>query len=132
MGGSGSLDRGAAKAVGQLSEDDAGPQMPLGDVVGIGHRPVGHEHEQMGAVGAHALVQPTSRLSDRDRRDDPVQPAIEIIQILLQGGVLQRRAPSSHRDGAQQQPPERRAERRVTAVDGVRSRCARQTCHCPP
>jgi hypothetical protein len=38
---------------------------------------------------------------------------------LLQGGILQRLAPPADRDGAQQQPPERRAERCVAAFDGA-------------
>jgi hypothetical protein len=70
-------------------------------------------------VGEHALAQLAARLANRDHRQDPVEPAVEVIEILLQGGVLQRLAPPADRDGAQQQPPERRAERCVAAFDGV-------------
>jgi hypothetical protein len=73
----------------------------------------------MRPVGEHALVQLAAPLADRDRRQDSVEPAVEIIEILLQGGVLQRLSAAADRDGAQQQPPERRAERRVAALDRV-------------
>jgi hypothetical protein len=64
-------------------------------------------------------VQVAARLSERDRRHDPVEPAIEVIEILLKGGILQHLAPPSNGDGAQQQSPERRAERHIAALDRV-------------
>ena len=93
--------------------------MPLGYIVGAGHRSVRHEHEQMRPVGEHALVQLAARFADRDRRHDPIESAVEIIEVLPQGGVLQRLASATYCDGAQQQPAERRAERRVAALDRV-------------
>ena len=93
--------------------------MPLGDVVSIGHRLIGHEHEQMRPVGEHAFVQLAAGFAHRDRRHDPIQPAVEVIEILLQCGVVQRLAPPSDGDGAQQQPLERGAEGGIAAFDGV-------------
>ena len=93
--------------------------MPLGHIIRGRHGPVGHEHEQMGAVGEHALVQLAARFANRDRRHNPVKPAVQIIEILLQGRVLQHLPPLSDRDSAQQQPAERRAERRIAAFDRV-------------
>jgi hypothetical protein len=60
-------------------------------------------------VGEHALVQLADGLANRDHRQDSVEPAVEVIEILLQGSVLQRLAPPADRDGAQQEPPERHA-----------------------
>jgi hypothetical protein len=73
----------------------------------------------MGSVGEHALVQLAARFSERDRRHDPVESAVEVMEVLLQRHVFQRLSPPSDRHGPQQQPPERRAERRVAAVDSV-------------
>jgi len=64
-------------------------------------------------------VQLAARFADRDRRHYPVEPAVKVIEVLLQGGVLQRLASLADGDGPQQQPPERRAERRIAALDRV-------------
>jgi hypothetical protein len=81
----------------------------------------------------HTLVQLAARFANRDRRHDPIEPAVEVIEILLQGGVLQHLSPPTDRDSAQQQPPERHAECRIAALDGVLG-VAQQVCqaHLPP
>ena len=71
-------------------------------VVGVGHIAVGDEHEQMRPVGGDALAQLASRLADRDRRHDPIEPSIQIGMILRQRRVLQRISSSSDGDRAQQ------------------------------
>ena len=73
----------AAEPVGDLAEDDAGAEMPLGDVVGVRDCPIGHEHEQVGPVGKHPLVQLAAGLADRNRRYDAVESAVKIVEILL-------------------------------------------------
>jgi hypothetical protein len=93
--------------------------MLLAHILGAGHRPVGHEHEQMRPVGEHVFVQLAARFANRRRRHDPIEPTVEVIETVLQGGVLQRLASSTDGDGPQQQPAERRAERRIAALDGV-------------
>jgi hypothetical protein len=93
--------------------------MPLGHVVRVRHCPIAHENEQMRPVREHALMQLAARFTLRDGGHDPVEPTVEVIEVLLQGGILQRLSPPSDRDGPQQQPPERRAERRIAALDRV-------------
>src|SRR5216683_854268 len=67
---------------------------------------------------ADAFAQPAARLADRLGRDDPIEPALQIREVLLQRGVLQRLSPSADGNGAQQQPPERSTERGVATFDG--------------
>jgi hypothetical protein len=100
--------------------------MPLGHVVRVRHCPIAHENEQMRPVREHALMQLAARFTLRDGGHDPVEPTVEVIEVLLQGGILQRLSPPSDRDALprvlgrpQQQPPERRAERRIAALDRV-------------
>ncbi len=50
--------------------------MQFGHVVGVGHLPVGDEHEQVRPVGGNALAQLAPGLAQRERRHDPVEPAI--------------------------------------------------------
>ena len=92
----------ASKPIGHLTKNHAGPEMPFGDVVRVWHLPVGHEHEQVPAIGEHAFVQLASRLTHRDRRDDAIEPTIEVIMILLQRRVLQRVPSPPDGDGTQQ------------------------------
>jgi hypothetical protein len=73
----------------------------------------------MSPVGEHALVELAPRFANRDRRDDPVEPVVEVIEIRLQSGVLQRLPPPADRYGPQQPPAERRAERRVATLDRI-------------
>jgi hypothetical protein len=54
----------------------------------------------MRPVGEHAFVQLTASVARRDRRHDPVEAAVEVIEILPQGGVFQRLAPLSDGNGA--------------------------------
>ena len=56
----------------------------------------------MRPIGEHAVAQFPPGLANRDRHDDPVEPAFEVIQILPQGGVFQRLSPLFYRDGPQQ------------------------------
>jgi hypothetical protein len=41
------------------------------------------ERQQMRPIGQHALVQFAARFANRGRRHDPVEPTVEIIEILL-------------------------------------------------
>ena len=70
-------------------------------------------------VGEYAFTELMTRVPGRGHRDNPIEPAVEVVKILREGGVLQGLSPSPDRDGSQQQPPERSAERRITIFDGI-------------
>jgi hypothetical protein len=109
----------AAEAVSDFAEDHAGTQVPLGHIIGVGHAPVGDEHEEMAAVGGNALAQFAPRLADRDGRHDAIEPAIQIGVILLERGVFQRVSSPPDGDRAQQQTLERGAEGDIAALDSL-------------
>lgn len=75
--------------------------------------------KQVRPVGGHALAQLAARFAQWNRRHDPVEPAIQIGQVVLQRGVLQRLSSSPDRDGAQQQPPERDTESGIAALHSI-------------
>jgi len=61
-----------------LAEDDAGPQPPLAVVVGGGDIATGDEKEEIAAAFADALGELSSGLGGGRRREQPVEPAVEI------------------------------------------------------
>ena len=73
----------------------------------------------MRPVCGDALAQLAPWFPHWNRCHDPVEPTIQVIQILRQGGILQSLSSSSDGDGAQQQSPEWRAECGVAALDRV-------------
>jgi hypothetical protein len=85
----------------------------------------------MRPVGEDALVQPAARLALRGRCHDPLKPAVDIVEILLESGVLQRLPPPSDRGWrAAAAATGTAAERGIAALDGV-FRVTQQMCAMP-
>jgi hypothetical protein len=91
----------------------------LRHVVGGWNVPPGHEEEQMRPVGEYAFAELMARRSNRDRRDDAIESAVEVVRILRPGRVFQHLSSSSDGDGAWQKPPERCVKRCIAIFDGI-------------
>jgi hypothetical protein len=121
-GAEGSVCFGApfgTETIGDLAEDDARSDLSLADIVGVRDIPAGHEYEQMCPVGGDAFAQLAAWLADGDSRHDPIEPALQIGEILHQSGIFQCLSSSPDCHCTQQQPLESDAEGDIAALDGI-------------
>ena len=108
------------EAVGDLAEDDAGPQSLLGAVVGRRNGAVGDENEQVLAEPLDDALQLLPRLGGgNDRQQQGVEALLEPGVIGHQGGVGQTGASPSDPYGPLQQAHDAGREAIVTGVNGV-------------
>lgn len=116
------MDVGAperAEAVGDLAEDDAGPECAFGTVVRGRSVAIGHEGEELAAPSFGLTVEFGTGLGDCRHGEQAIEPTVGGGAIVGERGVLQRLSPSSDRDGPTQEAAERWRELGFTGVDGV-------------
>src|SRR3954469_23399957 len=108
-----------SEAVGDLTEDDAGPQRLFGAVVGGRDRAVGEEDEQVLAEALDDALQLQAGLGGRLELEQLVEGPLEPGVIGGQGGVGERRTTAADAHGALQQMLHAGGEGGVASIDRV-------------
>lgn len=116
------MDLGApvgAESVGDLAEDDGGPDFPFGDVVGGRHASVGQEDEELGAPRLDLPLQKPSGGVSGGVADQGVEASFGLRRIGGQRAVLQVGSSLADPDGPSQVVADFWRDHRIAAVDGV-------------
>ena len=108
-----------AEAVGDLAEDNAGPERLLGAVVGGRDGAVGDEDEEVLAEALDDALELQPGLGGRDDPEEIVEPGLEAGMVDGERGVGQVGAAAADADGALLECLQAGCERVIAAVDGV-------------
>ena len=110
---------GGAEAVGDLAEDDAGPERLFGAVVGCGDRPVGKEDEQVVSIFLDDALQLEALAAGRREPEQAVNVGLQLGRVCAQRGVGELVAALSVGAGSAQQFVQGRREDAVACIDGI-------------
>ena len=121
---------GGAEAVGDLAEDDAGPERLFGAVVGCRDGAVFEEDEEVVSAFPDDALQLDAVSGGGRQPEQGVDAALQLGGVSAQGGIGEPVASPAVAAGAAQQLVQGGREHAVAGIDAYwvsRSRCARQT-----
>src|ERR1700756_1889579 len=107
------------EAVGDLAEDDAGPERAFGAVVGGWNLAIGHEGEELAAPSLGLAHELDAGRGGHRHGDEAVEPSLCRGTILCERGVLEVGSPTPDRDGPAEEAAQCRSEGGFAGIDGV-------------
>jgi hypothetical protein len=107
-----------SEAAGDLAEDDRGPDLPLGTIVGGGHAAIGQEQEVLASPSLDLGLQFAAGTAGGRDRQEIVEPAFGLGVVLGKRRVSKLVSSPADTDGPAQQLAQLGSEGFVAAVDG--------------